>query len=356
MLADEIKKYIGEKNLIFKDGKIVKGTPSFGQTFICEKDMPDINAHNGGIYIVDDVEYDKNGDVAFITTINDIGYKIKMDACKFNSAFRLLNNDEVQKALAVDMPINNSTQKECDNFHKHLFNIGDWVTNGSLTLKVEDIDEESKTYRLNNGTTEPIDAFDKKHDFWTIDEARNGDVLIAKGEEGSEHGDIVFVFKELSQKRVYVGGRTVEYYCANFNDGFRLAGNGFMGVAEGNKYEPADKEVAEKMYGTIRHKGYILDKEKKRIIEAKEVFHPGDFLFKIDSEFDSDGKKVFIYDGVINADGYGVLMGFTSEGDLCKTTGKNNYQYDGDVRKATQEEVNAFIKELYLWSKPINDY
>lgn len=64
----------------------------------------------------------------------------------------------------------------------------------------------------------------------------------------------------------------------------------------------------------------------------------------------------FLFTGKKSADGYGVLIGFDSDGKLRKSTGHGNYQYGNDVRLATEEEINAFINEVFNYQEPIREY
>ena len=56
---------------------------------------------------------------------------------------------------------------------------------------------------------------------------------------------------------------------------------------------------------------------------------------------DDDGK-VFIHDGFVNADGYGVIIGEDSDGMIQKSNGIGNLMKEGCCRKATSQEVSEF--------------
>lgn len=56
------------------------------------------------------------------------------------------------------------------------------------------------------------------------------------------------------------------------------------------------------------------------------------------------------------ADEYGVLLGFDSEGHLYKSTGYGNFQYGNEVRLATEEEIKAFIWEVFNYQNLIREY
>ena len=54
-------------------------------------------------------------------------------------------------------------------------------------------------------------------------------------------------------------------------------------------------------------------------------YKAGDFLYKLgDNGIKKESQRVFIYTGNTNGDGYGVLIGFDSDGKLRKSTGYGN--------------------------------
>ena len=57
---------------------------------------------------------------------------------------------------------------------------------------------------------------------------------------------------------------------------------------------------------------------------------------------DGDGK-VFIHDGFVNADGYGVIIGEDSDGMIQKSNGIGNWMKEGFCREATSQEITNFL-------------
>lgn len=89
----------------------------------------------------------------------------------------------------------------------------------------------------------------------------------------------------------------------------------------------------------------------------KIMYKAGDFLYQFGDEcIKKESQRVFIYTGYITGDGYGVLIGFDSDGKLRKSTGYANYQYGNDVRLATDEEIKSFINEVFNYQDPIREY
>ena len=67
---------------------------------------------------------------------------------------------------------------------------------------------------------------------------------------------------------------------------------------------------------------------------------------------DGDGK-VFIHDGFVNADGYGVIIGEDSDGMIQKSNGIGNWM-KGYLREATSQEVHKFFDKVRKTQKIIN--
>ena len=61
--------------------------------------------------------------------------------------------------------------------------------------------------------------------------------------------------------------------------------------------------------------------------------------------------KVFIHDGFINADGYGVIIGEDSDGMIQKSNGIGNWM-KGYLREATSQEVT--MEKLIVSRKSTN--
>lgn len=68
---------------------------------------------------------------------------------------------------------------------------------------------------------------------------------------------------------------------------------------------------------------------------------------------DGDGK-VFIHDGFINADGYGVIIGEDSDGMIQKSNGIGNWMKEDVNREATREDIQNFFAKVRKTQKIIN--
>lgn len=68
-----------------------------------------------------------------------------------------------------------------------------------------------------------------------------------------------------------------------------------------------------------------------------------------------DGNgKVFIHDGFVNADGYGVIIGEDSDGMIQKSNGIGNWMKEGFCREANSQEIIDFFAKVRKTKKIIN--
>ena len=85
----------------------------------------------------------------------------------------------------------------------------------------------------------------------------------------------------------------------------------------------------------------------------KSCYTAGAFLYGIPSSEESakyhpEDQRVFLHDGYITADGYGILIGW-EDGKLVHSTGFGNFCWGGDVRLATEDEIGKFINQIQYY-------
>lgn len=68
---------------------------------------------------------------------------------------------------------------------------------------------------------------------------------------------------------------------------------------------------------------------------------------------DGDGK-VFIHDGFVNADGYGVIIGEDSDGMIQKSNGVGSWMKCHIKGVATKEQISEFFAKVRKTQKIIN--
>lgn len=82
----------------------------------------------------------------------------------------------------------------------------------------------------------------------------------------------------------------------------------------------------------------------------RSEFEIGEFLYGIPSseesaKYNPEDQRVFIHNGYVSGDGYGKLIGW-NDGVIKKSTGWGNFCWGGNVRKATYEEKEQFMRAL----------
>ena len=68
---------------------------------------------------------------------------------------------------------------------------------------------------------------------------------------------------------------------------------------------------------------------------------------------DGDGK-VFIHDGFINSDAYGVIIGYDSDGMIRKSNGIGNFMKWPIKGVATKEQISEFFDKVRKTQNIIN--
>ena len=92
----------------------------------------------------------------------------------------------------------------------------------------------------------------------------------------------------------------------------------------------------------------------------KSRFKTGDFLYGIPSspenvKYNPEDERVFIHTGYETGDGYGILLGWHDH-KIKRSSGHGNFQWGGDVRYATEEEIEKFMKKLMYQNGDITWY
>ena len=165
--------------------------------------------------------------------------------------------DNLNKALEKETPEScneflegQGEQKPADKV-EHKFKVGDWITNGIDVYKIKNIDLNEINYTFENGSLSDIILIDNTCHLWTIDDAKDGDVLVW------DDSRCIALFKNV-------------YDEDNFNS------YGFIGHCTG-KFEvrpnyhsiegahPATKEQRDTLMKAMADAGYTFDFEKKEL-------------------------------------------------------------------------------------------
>lgn len=142
------------------------------------------------------------------------------------------------------------------------FKVGDWITNDYCVGKVIELTNDA--YLLDTGQGIPFSCEHNVH-LWTIQDAKDGDVLIDK----SHIGECVFIFKEARASDIKTDVNNplaIIGYCGINHIGFtsRLSGLGF-GDTVNCTYYPATKEQRDTLERVMTNAGYRWNKEELKL-------------------------------------------------------------------------------------------
>jgi hypothetical protein len=179
--------------------------------------------------------------------------------------FSLTDIDEIFEKVAEKQGEQESTDEV-----KPKFKIGDWITNGECTWNVTDIHIQPLDYTLQspNGVViyDAISYVDEHFHLWTIQDAKDSDVLLFEGYYNS-----IVLFQGIGIN----GKGRINYHCkcdlGNYS--FGIQGDvACLGTIEkdAEHYHPATKEQRDLLFQKMREAGYEWDAEKKGLKKIEQ--------------------------------------------------------------------------------------
>lgn len=232
----------------------------------------------------------------------------------------------------------NSTDKT-----KPSFKVGDWIISSVLgtarIIGVNDSNEFQLEYTDGKQEFSSIDYVNYAYDKWTINNAKDGDVLFTSSSACSD----TFVFKSIDEK-----GNAECYFAYDSEDGFTEGKYHFIGSASDCK--PATKVQCDFLMKAMKDARYEWDSEKKelkKLVEPK--FKVGD---KITNSFrkyvGASGSQVIISQITDNkyifTDGSYI---FISNQDSWELAPDKNPKFDPETLK-TYNDINIG-DTVYIW-------
>lgn len=182
--------------------------------------------------------------------------------------FSLNDIDEIMEKISEQKPVDKVKPK---------FKVGDWVVDENGIVK-QILSYKDGIYKHTDGYSAEI--FEDEWRMWTIEDAKDGDVLCYKDEISLYKHDI----KYCTEQGTAFGGFV--YYCCY--DGKRFITNSMYSLTEKYKdnIHPATKEQSELLFAKMHEAGYEWDAEKK---ELKKIEH------KITESEDERMRNIAIY-------------------------------------------------------------
>ena len=149
------------------------------------------------------------------------------------------------------------------------FKVGDWITNyyGEVTWKVISVDYVSYTLQnqLGKCIEDTIDYVNEAFHLWTIQDAKEGDVL-------AFDNDTIVIFKDLYNSTSF------HSYC-HIEDGiFDFNKDDLPDWWNGEGFKPATKEQSDILFQKMKEAGYEWDAEKKELMKVEPKFKVGDWI------------------------------------------------------------------------------
>lgn len=136
------------------------------------------------------------------------------------------------------------------------FKVGDWITDGVSKCQIYFIDDTQYWYS-ENCILGSIESVDKQYHLWTINDAKDGDVLFHS--DSASNG--IFIFKEILQLGTL---QKVICYCDyDSEDGFCLGENHTCCWADSKILRPATEERRNRLFQKMREAGYRWNPETK---------------------------------------------------------------------------------------------
>ena len=160
----------------------------------------------------------------------------------------------------VDGQIHDMTYNHVNNVEPK-FKVGDWITNSIETVQITgyDIDYGYQVDYKGNLQHRDTDIIEKEYHLWTIQDARDGDVLFHS--DSASNG--IFIFKELLK---YEFSEKVICYCDyDSEDHFCLGEHHTCCWADAKILHPATKEQRGTLFAKMKEAGYEWDAEKKEL-------------------------------------------------------------------------------------------
>lgn len=165
------------------------------------------------------------------------------------------------------------------------FKPGDWIVFNGLILHIDEVvNGYYRTTSRGDGIHNSYDwDIDNAARLWTIQEAKDGDVLVTLPEEGSESNEQIFLFKAINS-RDYVDN-CIEYYGRLCDDRFYKNKTGYMGTTLDSFY-PATKEQRVLFFQKMKEANYVWNVYNKKLTKieqqtvdkAESKFHEGDLI------------------------------------------------------------------------------
>lgn len=165
----------------------------------------------------------------------------------------------------------NAETKTLEKITRPNFKVGDWVTDGVRKFQIHFITDTHYWYS-ENCILGSIESVDKQYHLWTINDAKDGDVLFHSDSASSG----IFIFKEILQLGTI---EKVVCHCDyDSEDGFCLGENHTCCWTDSKILYPATKKRCDLLFQKIKEAGYKWNPETKVLEKIEPSFKVGDIV------------------------------------------------------------------------------
>lgn len=151
------------------------------------------------------------------------------------------------------------------------FKVGDWIVNKGQSYLIADIDYEQRRYLFEIGgytheqlNWEYIENADNKYHLWTIDDAKDGDVLTCYSDIKGQPIEQTGIIKQYVGRHGGCSNSFKAHFGVDWNNNVVI--EGYMGSS--NIY-PATKEQRDLLFQKMKDAGYEWDDEKKELAKIE---------------------------------------------------------------------------------------
>jgi len=153
------------------------------------------------------------------------------------------------------------------------FKVGDWVVSDDKDVhddyrvcKITKIDD-GRYYIEGGGFLSESSLAQYEYRLWTIEDAKNGDVL--KALPIGKLGGHIFIFKGVSNRDY--AKNCIDFHCRVYKGCFHAFENGYMGVTEHSEdIRPATDEERDLLFIKMKEAGYEWDADKKELKKVEQ--------------------------------------------------------------------------------------
>lgn len=240
----------------------------------------------------------------------------------------------------------NPETKTLEKLGKSRFHEGDWITDGVSKYQILFIDDIHYWYS-ESCILGSIESVDKRYHLWTINDAKDGDVLARNWHEGDDYWEKIVIFKKYhnEDKGVEGYGNTFKNRKLTWNEEVP-----YFSKTWTSTLQPATKEQSDFLFQKIKEAGYEWNAETKTLEKLpKFKIEKGKWYVCTKDLLDNYANKAFCKDDTYLSTQDGSLIPSNSNVPfevVCAST----YFRDWTINDAKDGDVLATSKGAFIYN------